>query len=383
MVIVKSLFWISVLMIFYAYLGYPILLWIISGFKNSQRKTELKRFEPKVSLLISVYNEESVIEDKILNSLTLDYPKNLFEIVVISDGSNDRTHAIAAGYASKGVFLRHYEGRSGKTACLNKAVPLAKGDIIVFSDANSKYDKAAIKRLVNNFIDETIGFVTGTTKYISNDGERILDSIGVYSRIEEFTKRLESNIGSCVGADGAIFAIRKHLYRSLKDFDINDFVVPLNVIKQGFRGVFEEEAFCIEKTAKSTKGEFNRQVRITNRTIRAIVNNRKLFNPFEFGIFSFQLLSHKVCKLMVPFFMLLFFFTNLLLIRDSFLYIFILGIQVFVYLASMLKDLWQRSKGINRLISMFHTFTIINMAILWGWVKYLKGETYVTWTTTR
>ena len=370
-------------MIFYAYLGYPILLWIISGFKNSQRKTELKRFEPKVSLLISVYNEESVIEDKILNSLTLDYPKNLFEIVVISDGSNDRTHAIAAGYASKGVFLRHYEGRSGKTACLNKAVPLAKGDIIVFSDANSKYDKAAIKRLVNNFIDETIGFVTGTTKYISNDGERILDSIGVYSRIEQFTKRLESNIGSCVGADGAIFAIRKHLYRSLKDFDINDFVVPLNVIKQGFRGVFEEEAFCIEKTAKSTKGEFNRQVRITNRTIRAIVNNRKLFNPFEFGIFSFQLLSHKVCKLMVPFFMLLFFFTNLLLIRDSFLYIFILGIQVFVYLASMLKDLWQRSKGINRLISMFHTFTIINMAILWGWVKYLKGETYVTWTTTR
>ena len=383
MVIVKSLFWISVLMIFYAYLGYPILLWIISGFKNSQRKTELKRFEPKVSLLISVYNEESVIEDKILNSLTLDYPKNLFEIVVISDGSNDRTRAIAAGYAPKGVFLRHYEGRSGKTACLNKAVPLAKGDIIVFSDANSKYDKAAIKRLVNNFIDETIGFVTGTTKYISNDGERILDSIGVYSRIEQFTKRLESNIGSCVGADGAIFAIRKHLYRSLKDFDINDFVVPLNVIKQRFRGVFEEEAFCIEKTAKSTKGEFNRQVRITNRTIRAIVNNRKLFNPFEFGIFSFQLLSHKVCKLMVPFFMLLFFFTNLLLIRDSFLYIFILGIQVFVYLASMLKDLWQRSKGINRLISMFHTFTIINMAILWGWVKYLKGETYVTWTTTR
>ena len=383
MVIVKSLFWISVLMIFYAYLGYPILLWIISGFKNSQRKTELKRFEPKVSLLISVYNEESVIEDKILNSLTLDYPKDLFEIVVISDGSNDRTHAIAAGYAPKGVFLRHYEGRSGKTACLNKAVPLAKGDIIVFSDANSKYDKAAIKRLVNNFIDETIGFVTGTTKYISNDGERILDSIGVYSRIEQFTKRLESNIGSCVGADGAIFAIRKHLYRSLKDFDINDFVVPLNVIKQRFRGVFEEEAFCMEKTAKSTKGEFNRQVRITNRTIRAIVNNRKLFNPFEFGIFSFQLLSHKVCKLMVPFFMLLFFFTNLLLIRDSFLYIFILGIQVFVYLASMLKDLWQRSKGINRLISMFHTFTIINMAILWGWVKYLKGETYVTWTTTR
>ena len=383
MVIVKSLFWISVLMIFYAYLGYPILLWIISGFKNSQRKTELKRFEPKVSLLISVYNEESVIEDKILNSLTLDYPKNLFEIVVISDGSNDRTHAIAAGYASKGVFLRHYEGRSGKTACLNKAVPLAKGDIIVFSDANSKYDKAAIKRLVNNFIDETIGFVTGTTKYISNDGERILDSIGAYSRIEQFTKRLESKIGSCVGADGAIFAIRKHLYRSLKDFDINDFVVPLNIIKQGFRGVFEEEAFCMEKTAKSTKGEFNRQVRITNRTIRAIVNNRKLFNPFEFGIFSFQLLSHKVCKLMVPFFMLLFFFTNLLLIRDSFLYIFILGIQVFVYLASMLKDLWQRSKGINRLISMFHTFTIINMAILWGWVKYLKGETYVTWTTTR
>lgn len=338
--------------------------------------------EPKVSLFISVYNEEAVIEEKLLNSLALDYPKELIEIVVISDGSSDRTDEIVARYAPQGVILRSYEGRIGKTACLNKAVPLAKGDIIVFSDANSKYDREAIKRLVSHFSDPQIGFVTGGTKYISEDGGKMLDSIGIYSKIEKVTKVLESRTGSCVGADGAIFAIRKSLYQPLQSVDINDFVIPLNIIRKGFRGILDENAFCIEKIAKGTKGEFNRQVRISNRTIRALVNQRGLLNPFIYGFFSFELLSHKVGKMLVPFFLLSAFILNLFLLGQGTLYIAAFFSQLFLYGLSALGH-WGSLKDLSRLVSMSHTFVVVNFAILMGWIKYMKGDTYTTWTTAR
>lgn len=372
-------------MIFYAFVGYPIVLWLISLFKDTSNKYlkqpgQLDQHQPKVSLLISAYNEENVIEDKLLNSLALNYPKNLLEIVVISDGSDDGTNEIASSYADRGVLLRSYEGRIGKTACLNKAVPLAEGDIIVFSDANSTYNKDAVNELVKHFVDENIGFVTGCTRYISEAGDKTLDSIGVYSKIESHTKTLESKIGSCVGADGAIFAIRKHLYQPLKDFDINDFVIPLNVIKQGFRGVMEENAYCTEKTAGDSKGEFNRQIRITNRTLRAIFNNLDLLNPFKFGLFSFELLSHKICRFLVPLFMLIFFFTNVTLIANKYSYFLLFMGQLSFYLMARFKHSGYEFKALSRLVSVSYTFTLMNIAILLGWIKYFQGETYTTWS---
>ncbi len=380
------LFWFSIIFIFYAYFGYPLLLLlftVINKRRYPEQTGRVDNFYPKVTLLISAYNEERVIEDKILNSLELDYPKELLEIVVISDGSNDMTNKIAERYADKGVILRYFEGRIGKTACLNKAVPLAKGDIVIFSDANSKYDREAVKELVKHFADKKIGFVTGTTKYVSDEANKALDSIGIYSKIEQITKRLESEIGSCVGADGAIFAIQKNLYQQLKDIDINDLVIPLNIVKHGYRGILEEKAFCIEKTAKNASGEFYRQVRITNRTIRAIVNNIELFNPLEFGIFSFQLLSHKVCKLSVPFFLLILLLTNVLLIKNRPLYLLLFSGQLLFYSSALLGYVGKYFKGLSRLTSVSNTFTIANLAVLLGWIKFIKGETYTTWNASR
>lgn len=338
---------------------------------------------PKVTLLISAYNEEAVIKDKILNSLALNYLKGMIEIVVVSDGSEDRTKDIVEQYRERGIILRHYDGRIGKTACLNKAVQLARGDIIVFSDANSNYDKEAVNIMVTNFVDESIGFVTGTTKYITNKYSGSIESVGLYSRIEKLTKTLESKISSCVGCDGAIFAIRKNLYQSLKEYDINDFVIPLNVVKQGYRGILDGNAFCNEKTASDIKGEFNRQVRITNRTIRAIFNNVVLMNPFRHGFFSFELFSHKLCKFLVPFFMLALFFTNIILTTQGLLYIIILILQICSYLIALFKYYERHFKGLSSLASAAHTFITVNLAILLGWLKYLKGETYTTWSTGR
>lgn len=366
-------------MIFYAYFGYPLCLFLLSLFVRRHRN-ELDHFHNfSVSLLISAYNEEDVIEEKLANSLELDYPKDRLEIVVVSDGSDDKTNEIVSRYADKGVVLRHYEGRIGKTACLNKAVPLAKGDIIVFSDANAHYDKSAIQHLVRWFANQKIGFVTGRTIYFSEEGDSAMHSVGVYSRIEKLTKKLESELGSCVGADGAIFAIRKYLYQPLNDFDINDFVIPLNIVKQDFRGVMEEKAFCIEGIAKSTKEEFNRQVRITNRTIRAIFNTIGLINPLKFGFFSFELLSHKISKLLAPFFMITILLTNILLITNGLLYLLILLGQLSFYLLAFLGHSKRSFKGISTQIFIASSFTTMNLAILWGWIKYFSGETYIRW----
>jgi len=377
------LFWSSLFIILYAYFGYPLCLYIISFTKPNRKIETITSRYPNVSLLISAYNEENVIEDKILNSLSLNYPKDLLEIVVVSDASEDRTDEIVRCYIQKGVLLRSYEGRIGKTACLNKAVPLSKGDIIVFSDANSKYDRDAIKHLVKRFNDPKVGLVTGSTKYNSKNPNSISKSVSAYSKIEEITKKLESKIGSCVGADGAIFAIRKQLYQQLKEYDINDFVIPLYIIRQGDRAVLEEDAFCVEELAKGIKGEFKRQARITNRTLRAIFSNIDMLNPFNFGIFSFELLSHKLLKFLIPYFMLMLLITNVFLLTNSSLYSIFLACQLLFYLFGLTGFRDESARQRARLISVPQTFLATNMAILWGWVTYFKGETYTTWSSLR
>ncbi len=377
------LFWISLLGLFYAYMGYPLVLFVISRFWSREVLNVSSNELYRVSLLISAHNEEAVIEDKIANSLSLDYPEELLEIVVISDGSDDGTDEIAGKYADRGVILQSYPGRIGKTACLNKAVPLAKGDIIVFSDANSKYDSKAVKELVKHFWDREIGFVTGHTRYVSAVSEEKALSIGVYSRIEMTTKKLESQISSCVGADGAIFAIRKELYRPLGDLDINDFVIPLDIIRQGSRGIIEENAFCVEETSGEAKGEYDRQVRITNRTIRAIFKNADMLNPFKHGFFAFELFSHKLLKFMSPYFVLALFVSNALLVeRGTFFLVCFIGQSIFYSLAA-LGRITKIRKGIYKLISLSEVFAATNWAILMGWVKYFRGETFVTWSKAR
>jgi cellulose synthase/poly-beta-1,6-N-acetylglucosamine synthase-like glycosyltransferase len=378
-----TFFWFSIIVVCYAYFGYPLFLYIYSILKENKYKVHNDSLFPSVTLLISAYNEENTIEDKILNSLELNYAKELLEIVVVSDGSNDRTNEIVNKYTDKGVILRHYEGRMGKTNCLNKSIPLAKGDIIVFSDANSIYDKDAVKNLVKNFNNEKIGFVTGHTKYIWKDNN--LGSVGIYTRIENLTKKLESKIGSCVGADGAIFAIRKKLYVPLKPYDINDFVIPLNIIQQGFRGIFEENAFCHEKTSLDQQDEFNRQTRITNRTLRAIFSHRELLNPFKYSIFAFELISHKLLKFIVPFFLLSIFILNIAFMLNNQIGIYLLTLlsQVLFYCFGYIGHIRIKAGFLRNLSLYCRTFTVVNIAIMTGWFKYFRGETYTTWNPNR
>jgi len=386
--VLEGLFWLSIFTVFYAYFGYLILLWLISLIKTGRTTGNLiEKPSPAfqmVTLLISAYNEEKNIEKKLSNSLDLNYPKNLLEIIVVSDGSTDRTNEIVAGYADKGVNLYHYEGRIGKTACLNKSIPLAKGDIIVFSDANSLYNRDAILSMVRHFEDDRIGFVTGYTEYVLEGGESNLASVGLYAKIEILAKKLESRISSCVGADGAIFAIRKNLYQSLMSYDINDFVIPLNIIRQGYRGVFEEDAYCLEKTARDQRGEFNRQTRITSRTLRALFKRTDLLNPFKYPMFSFELISHKLIKFIVPFLLVIIFILNIVILgRQGGIYLITFSAQILFYFLGCLGNLQDNIKFLSKINAHCKTFILVNFAIFLGWLKYIQGETYTTWQPDR
>ncbi|MBI5235107.1 MAG: glycosyltransferase family 2 protein [Deltaproteobacteria bacterium] len=376
----KSVFWFSGFLVVYPYLGYLAVLWVCSQFAGGRQRDAGtgKTFEPKITLIVSAHNEEKVIEAKIINSIALDYPKSKLEIMVVSDGSTDLTDEIVKRYAANGVILRRFEGRLGKTACLNRAVPMAVGEIIIFSDANSTYDPAAARKLTAHFDDEKCGFVTGGTRYAGNGA--ISEAVGFYSRIEKMTKTLESRTGSCVGADGAIFAIRKKLFKRLKDSDINDLVIPLGVVRQGCSGVLEPDAFCVEDTAGNAKGEFNRQMRITARTLRAIFSNADLLNPVRFGFFSFKILSHKILRLMAPFFMLALLISSAFLTPESWFYAAVFAGQLLFYSLALIGRAMPDETG---LLSVPYAFSSVNAAILMGWVKYFKGETFVTWAPTK
>jgi cellulose synthase/poly-beta-1,6-N-acetylglucosamine synthase-like glycosyltransferase len=235
-------------------------------------------------------------------------------------------------------------------------------------------DRNALQTMVRHFNDPQIGFVTGRTKYISLNGNRTIEVTSAYTTLETFIKKKESDIGSCVGADGAIFAIRKNLFKPLKPNDINDLVMPFSIIKQGYRGVADDNAFCTEEISRNPEDDFQRQVRITSRTLRAIFSNSSLLNCFRFPVFSFQLISHKMIRFLGPFFLILLLLTNIALLPSGLFYKMFLAGQCVLYALAV-----SGIKIKTKLLSIPLGFITMNYAFLKGWIHYIFGKTYTTW----
>ncbi|MBW4055429.1 MAG: glycosyltransferase [Proteobacteria bacterium] len=372
----ESIYYLLLLLAIYPYVIYPLFLMLWS--KISGRAWNKEDITPLVSMIIAVYNEEGVIREKIENALSLDYPKDLFEIIVVSDGSTDRTNQIVTSIIDPRLVLRAYLERSGKTACLNQVVPDAKGEILVFTDANSMFPCDTLLKLSRNFSDGQIGLVTGWTKYRNAGGEE--ETTGLYARLEKVTKYWESLLSSCVGADGAVFAVRKALYQPLKDFDINDFVIPLNVIGQGKRVVLDPEVYCVEKPSEGEMKEFRRQVRITNRTLGAIWRNIEFLNPLRYGSFALCLFSHKVLRFLVPFFFLGTFCTGLVLSSQSIIYAGFAIAQAF-FIAVGIFGIFKYFDG--RLVQLCSFILLTIYAQLIGWIRWATGKSDVIWKPER
>jgi len=377
MSVLELVFWLGLVLTLYPYLGYPLLVTVLA--KVICRPWRQANFTPRISLLISVYNEEAVICQKLENALALDYPEELLEILVVSDGSTDRTKELVQACTDRRLRLLDFE-RAGKTACLNRALDEASGELVVFTDANSMFPSQMLKLIARNFIDEQIGLVSGWTKYrLAGAGEEDA-APGLYGRLEMVTKQAESRLASCVGADGAIFAIRRDLYRQLGAHDINDFVIPLQVVGQHKRVVLDPEVYCLEEPSDGHGKEFRRQARITNRTLGAIWRNRQFLNPFEYGWFAIFLVSHKLLRFMVPLFAAVMLLASSVLMFSNVWYglIFIL-LWLFIITGGSGWLGWYRA----RVADLCATFLLTNLAQLVGWFRFLTGREDRIWTPQR
>lgn len=381
MVVVEIAFLFAILGVTYTFVGYPIFMW---GLANVRPQPVVKKdISPRVSLIITAYNEEAVIREKLENSLALDYPKEQIEIIVASDCSTDRTDQIVSEYAGRGVRLLTLTERKGKTAAQNLAVTRAEGEIIVFSDASILLEKESIRNLVRNFSDPAVGCVSCEDKTVSiRDGKAVEDE-GLYVKYEMLLRRWESSFGSLVGASGCFYGLRKPLWRHPEDFLVVDFTTALDVREQGYRTVSEPEAIAYVKTVASSDKEFARRVRTATRGLVGLLHKRRLLNPFRFGFFSFQLFSHKLLRFLAPFLLILLMIANVALVSEGALYVGVLALQGAFYAGACLGFLLKDRPGLPRAFSFPLYFVMVNWAILVAWVRVMQGKTDATWAPTR
>jgi cellulose synthase/poly-beta-1,6-N-acetylglucosamine synthase-like glycosyltransferase len=378
-----ALFWVGILWTIYAYVGFPLLVTVLARFRRAGKSAAPADATLPVTIVIPAYNEERNIEMKIRNAREADYPGQLLEVMVVSDASTDRTNEIVRSFASSGVRLIEQETRRGKTAGLNRAVDTARGEIIVFTDANAAYAQDTIANLVRHFADPRVGLVSGFTKYTRTDTGTVAEATNAYTSLEVAIKKAESRWGGCVGADGAIFAMRRALYRPLRDDDINDFVLPLDVIEQGYKCLFDEESFCSENPGKNLESEFRRQSRITNRSLRAIWRRTRLLNPVRFPAFAFFLFSHKVVRFLAPVFLFLSGVSLVMLAPQEPLYTLLAAVMLLTLAVVTVTQMWPRlvPSGLSgsRPVRMLNVFALMNLAMLHGWWKFLSGNPEITW----
>lgn len=369
---------ISLGVLVYIYGGYLLALKLLVRIRGA-RPIRRERITPPLTLIISAFNEAAIIRKKIENALALDYPADRREIVVISDASDDGTDDIVRQYESQGVKLFRQPERCGKTAGLNAALPTVRGEIVVFSDANAMYREDALRMLVRNFADASVGCATGEARYLP--GANAVADVGerLYWSYEMQIKRLETALGSMVGGDGAIYAIRKSLWRTLPENAINDFLNPLEIVAAGWRAVYEPEAVCFEETAGGTRAEYRRRVRIVSRSWRAVFQARGVLNPLRVGFFAWSLLSHKVMRWLSWLFGAIAGLSALGLYLDVARQWPVTAVTLFLLTAALLISL----PIARRSIAMLGYFAVINVASLVGVTKGTIGQVSGVWTTSR
>lgn len=379
----QVIFWGSLLLVAYAYLGYPLTIYAASRLFGRRRQLPEEAGEPlpRLSLLIAAYNESSVIAERIENALAMDYPPDRLEIVVASDGSSDGTNEIVARYADRGVVLLDFPQRRGKSVVLNDAVGRLSGELMMLSDANTMMHPQAARRLVRWFADPTIGAVCGWLDLYDTHTGRNADS--VYWRYENFLKRCEGRLDAVLGANGAIYAMRREWYQPIPaDTLVDDLTIPLLAkLHSGCRIVYDREAIAVEETAPDIQAEFRRRARIGAGGFQAIARLWPLMHP-RFGWTAFAFFSHKVLRWCSPFFLLAMLLSNALLAGWPLYRGLLLGQAAFYGLAVVGQ--WVVLPGWpGRLLRLPALFTAVNLALLVGFVRWLRRPQSGVWVRTQ
>ncbi|UNC93585.1 glycosyltransferase family 2 protein [Candidatus Contubernalis alkaliaceticus] len=377
----EIIFWILTAVLIYIYFGYPVIISIFSYFMT-RPVVKNNEYEPFTTLIITAYNEEKHMVEKLANTLELDYPRDKLDIIVASDGSKDNTNEIVRKFIKQHPEIRllSFKKNRGKTAAQNRAVTCARGEIIVFSDANARYRPDAVRKLVRNFYDTRVGCVCGELRYrVENCGAG--EGEGLYWKYEKYLKKLESRLGNVLGANGSIYALRKDLYVPIKEDIISDFVEPLKIIEKGFRAVYEEKAVSYEDASKSFQLEFQRKVRIITRSYRGLLSVKKMLNPLKYGFLALGLFSRKLLRWYTGIFLGALFLTNLYLAFSSrgFFLFTLLFQMLFIFLA--LGGIISKRSFKPLLIPAY--FCVVSYSSILGLVNYYRGDSAVSWVPSR
>lgn len=383
--LLRTLFWTSSGLVAYVYAGYPLAAGCLAWLRTVSAPAEptLCAPLPSVSLIISAFNEDAVIADKLLNSLALDYPPDLLEIIVVSDASTDRTDEIVTDFASPRIRLVRQHTRLGKSAGINAGMSLAGGHVVVFSDANAIFERDALAKLLKHFRNPGVGYVVGSARYRNRSGQPAsADSEGLYWRLETWLKQKESCFASVVGGDGAIYAIRRDLFTQLRPTDINDLLNPLQIIAKGYRGVYEPEAICYEDAGDSFRKEFRRKVRIVSRSIGAVVREPRVLLPWCQFPHWFCLVSHKLLRWFAPLFLAAVLGSSVMLWQTP-LYRAATIVQLTFYGIAALAAVLGPRRVASRILYLPYYFCLVNLASVAGIVKFVRGSLSPTWETVR
>ena len=378
--LIEIIFAVNAALLFYVYVGYPLLVGALSLLRPGPQSTA--GCEPMLSVLIAAHNEEFGIKEKLDATLALDYPADKLEVLVLSDGSTDRTDEIVRSFADPRVRLIRVEPRRGKTNAQNRGAREAQGDILVFSDATTIYHPQALRRLAANYQDPRVGAVSGRYQYFDAAGNSPtgLGSIAFWN-YENFIKLAQSRVATITGCCGCIYSVRRNLYTELNPDIISDLVQPLWIIQKDFRVVFEPEAMAYEETTRSTEEEFSMRVRVVTRGMRGLLSVRDLFKPWKHPWVSFQLISHKVLRWLVPAFLMLLLLSNVPLAAKPF-FAFTLVLQVVFYLMAAIAKVVpiHRTWGVLGVPLFFCT---LNAAAVVSLIRLGQGQRYSVWQPMR
>ena len=389
MTALKITFWILLFIVFYAYVGYGILLYLLIKIRRlaglSGKKDIDHNYEPDVTLFIAAYNEKDFVAEKIKNSRELDYPAHKLHMVWVTDGSDDGTPGLLKEY--EGVEVHHLPQRNGKIGAMNRGIKLIKTPIVVFCDANTLLGKESIRRIVNLFSDPKVGCVSGEKRIFGKDKDSAAGAgEGLYWKYESALKKWDAELYSVVGAAGELFAIRTELYEEVeKDTLLDDFIISLRVAQKGYTIQYDPEAYAIETASASVKEELKRKVRISAGGIQSVVRLSSLLNIFKYGTLSFQYISHRVLRwTLAPLALLLLIPAGIMLaINEGILnfgfYCILFWLQLLFYLSALLGWYLENKSIRIKLLFVPYYFFIMNLSVFLGFKRYLNGSQSVNW----
>lgn len=382
---VEIIFWISVLIVFYTYIGYGIILYLLVRIKEfffKPKSLTLPEDLPHVTLLIAAYNEQDIVDEKMFNTLALDYPPSHFHIVWVTDGSTDHTNALLAGYPQVKVLFE--APRRGKSAALNRAIQFVDSPIVIFTDANTMLNKEAIQVIVSEFTNPQVGCVAGEKRVKQNISQDATAGEGFYWKYESFLKNLDYRLYSAVGAAGELFAIRTSLFVHLPDDTLlDDFIMSMKIAQDGYKIAYCKEAYAEEEASEDISQETKRKIRIAAGGMQSIVRLSGLLNIFRHGLLSFQYISHRVLRWSITpilWFCLLPLNVYLALSSEySIFYGIILLLHILFYMAAIAGYLLSKRKIKTKLLFVPYYFIFMNLCVLRGFAYLRKQKGSGVW----